>query len=311
MTTDTSTPDGDDNLRATGFMVLSMALFATEDFFIKRVTAEMPVSQMLFLMSSTTAVILAFLCLRRGLPLFTRDILGPQVAGRNFCEAFASISFVTALSLVPLSLATSIHQVTPLLVTAGAAIWLGETVGWRRWTAVAVGLVGVLVILRPGLDGFEPAALLVLIAAIGLASRDVISRRIPSRITTLQLAFWAYVTLTLGTGVLWLIRSARVMPGLVTWLDLAAATGLGVVAYLALTTATRLGHVSTVIPFRYTRLVFALILGVVFLGERPDALTLIGAAIVVGSGLYALMRERARKRAEGKAMRMRSRSVLR
>ncbi|WP_375263562.1 DMT family transporter [Palleronia sp.] len=311
MTTDSTIPQGDDNLRATGFMVLSMAFFATEDFFIKRVTAEMPVSQMLFLICSTTAAILALLCLRKGLPLVTRDVLGPQVMGRNFCEAFATISFVTALSLVPLTLATAIQQATPLLVTAGAAIWLGETVGWRRWTAVAIGMAGVLLILRPGLEGFQPEALLVIVAAIGLAARDVISRRIPSRIATLQLAFWAYVALTIGTGLLWMIRSATTMPGLATWLYLGAATALGVIGYLSLTTATRLGHVSTVIPFRYTRLVFALILGMVFLGERPDALTLVGAAIVVGSGLYALMRERRRKRAEGRPMRPRGRSLMR
>ena len=311
MTSDSTTPAGDDNLRATGFMVLSMALFATEDFFIKRITVEMPVTQMLFLICSTTSVILALLCVRKGLPLVTRDVLGPQVMGRNFCEAFATISFVTALSLVPLTLATAIQQATPLLVTAGAAIWLGETVGWRRWTAVAVGMAGVLLILRPGLEAFQPEALLVMIAALGLAARDVISRRIPSRIATLQLAFWAYVGLTLGTGGLWLVRSATTVPALGTWLELAAAIGLGVIGYLALTTATRLGHVSTVIPFRYTRLIFAMILGVVLLGERPDALTLIGAAVVVGSGLYALMRERRRKRDEARAMRARGQSVLR
>jgi len=284
-----------DNLRATGFMVGAMALFASEDFFVKRVTADMPVLQALIVLAIGGAVVFAVLCVRRNIPFVSAELRHPLVVGRNLSEAIATVAFVTALSLVPLSLASAILQLTPLLVTAGAAIWLGETVGWRRWTAVVVGLVGVFIILRPGFEGFRPSALLVLIAAVGLATRDVMSRRIPKRIHSLQLSLWAYAAVTIAAGICMIFVPTVESAPFPVWRDLGAAIALGAAAYMCLTTATRMGDVSAVIPFRYTRLLFALILGIVFLGERPDAATLVGAAIVVGSGLYALMRERKRR----------------
>lgn len=287
-------PDAD-NLRATGFMVAGMALFALEDFLIKRVSADMPLPQLLLVLAVGGTLVFAIICRAKGVPLFGPDLRDRLVMGRNISEAIASVAFVSSLALVPLSLASSILQMTPLLVTAGAALWLGETVGWRRWAAVLAGLFGVLVILRPGFAGFEPAALLCVLAAVMLATRDVISRRIPARIPTVQLALWAYCALTVGATILLATSPELSWSTPAAWRDLFLAMAVGVAAYLFLTTATRLGEVSVVIPFRYSRLIFALILGIVFLGERPDAATLIGAAIVVGSGLYALMRERRRK----------------
>jgi drug/metabolite transporter (DMT)-like permease len=284
-------------------MMLAMAAFAVEDFFIKRVATEMSVGQMLLVLATGGAVIFAALCGRRGAALYSPDLLHPLVLTRNLAEVAATLCYISSLALIPLSLASSILQATPLLVTAGAAVWLGEHVGWRRWAAVAVGLAGVLVILRPGLEGFRPAALLAVLATAGLATRDLASRRVPRRIDSAQLAFWAYASLVPAAGALVMFGGGVAPASSTAWWALAAAVGVGAVAYGSLVIATRIGDVSVVIPFRYSRLIFALLLSVVLLGERPDALTLSGAAVVVGSGLYAWMRERrvAREAAMAKA----------
>ena len=281
-----------DTARAIGLMVLGMAGFAVEDFLIKRVAGDLPLWLILLVAALGGAAIFAVLCRRDGLPLFTAALRHPLVIVRNLGEGIAAVSFITALTLIPLSLNSAILQVTPLLVTAGAAIWLGEQVGWRRWTAVGLGFAGVILILRPGLDGFRPAALLTVLASVGLAARDLASRRIPAHVRTLQLSFWAYLTLLPGAALVAVIAPGDPSGPPGAWVQLVLSVFAGALGYAALTTATRIGDVSAVIPFRYTRLVFALILGIAFLGERPDIATLAGAVIVVISGLYAWHRER-------------------
>lgn len=281
-----------DNLRAIAFMMGAMGAFAVEDFFVKRAALHLPVGQILLVLSVACAVIFAALCVRLRLPLFSRDLLHPLVLLRNLAEVLATLCYVTSLALIPLSLASAILQATPLLVTAGAALWLREDVGWRRWAAVGVGLGGVLLILRPGLEGFRPAALLAVLATCGLASRDLVSRRIPQRIASAQLAFWAFASL-IPAALLLIVLTGGLRPATgEAWLLLGGAVTVGATAYGCLVVATRLGDVSVVIPFRYSRLVFALVISVLLLGERPDATTLAGAAVVVASGLYAWLRER-------------------
>jgi drug/metabolite transporter (DMT)-like permease len=173
----------------------------------------------------------------------------------------------------------------------GAALFLGEVVGWRRWSAIAVGLVGVIVILRPGLEGFRAEALWAVLGVVGLSARDVVTRRVPAGTTTLQLTAWAFAAVafagvaTLGLG------GAMSVPPLRTAVELGVALGLGLVGYGLLTIAVRGGDLSVVAPFRYSRLVFALFVGFFVFAERPDLPMLLGASLIVGSGLYTLMRE--------------------
>ncbi len=290
-----------DNLRAIALMVGAMAAFAVEDFLVKTIAAAMPTGQIIFVLAAGGAALFAAICLWRGTPLLTRDIAHPYVLIRNLAEVGATLCYVSALALIPLSLVSAILQATPIFVTMGAALWLREPVGWRRWSAVLVGLAGVLVILRPGLDAFEPLALLAVAGSVQLAIRDVVSRRIPAAIRSEQLSLWAYAFLAPAAALLaWLTTGAEAAAP-ADWGILALAVGVGAGAYMLLTTATRLGDVTAVIPFRYSRLIFALVLGIAFLGERPDAATLAGAAIVVGSGLYAWLRERRRALSSGRA----------
>ena len=176
----------------------------------------------------------------------------------------------------------------------GAAIFFGEKVGWRRWSAILVGFVGVLMIIRPGLQGFEAASILAVIGMLGFAGRDLATRAAPAVLSNVQLGIYGFfVLIPTGLAMLFYTGSA-VSLNLVSASQIAGATLFGVIAYYSLTIAMRTGEVSVVTPFRYTRLVFALILGIIVFAERPDLMTLLGSAIIVGSGIYTLLLSRRR-----------------
>lgn len=285
-----------ENLRGSALMVLAMAGFALEDMFIKRLADDLPVGQILMLLGAGGAVIFGLAALSRGHALLSRDLLSGPVMLRNLGELIGTIGFVTAIALTPLSSASAILQATPLAVTLGAALFLREQVGWRRWSAILVGFAGVLMVIRPGLSGFEPASLFAVQAVFGLAMRDLATRAVPHTVTSMQLSSYGFATIVpAGALLLWLSGGA-VSPSAANWRDIAFALLLGVAAYYAIVAAMRVGEVSFVTPFRYTRLIFALVIAVLIFDEQPDALTLIGAAIIIASGLYTLLRERRLRR---------------
>ena len=199
---------------------------------------------------------------------------------------------MTAIVLTPLSSASAILQATPLAVTLGAALFLNEAVGWRRWSAIGIGFCGVVLVIRPGMDGFQPASLFAVQGVIGLAMRDVATRAAPAKISSLVLSAHGFAMLVPAGAVLLWISGGAVAPSPTGYGLLAAALIVGVTSYYALTLSMRLGDVAVVTPFRYVRLVFALIIGVTLFEEDPDLWTLIGAAIIILSGLYTFFRER-------------------
>lgn len=283
-----------DNLRGAIFMVLAMLGFAVEDMLIKQLAAGFPVGQVVVIIGVGGSMIFAVILWRQDQPLFNRDALHWAINLRNACEFFGTMGFISAIALTPISTASAILQATPLVVTLGAALFLGETVGWRRWMAIFVGLFGVLLIIRPGMEGFDVKSLLAVVGVVGLAGRDLATRRIPKTMSSNRIAFYAFITSIL-TGLalfqLGVTGNTWITPGPIDSIRLFATVIVGVLAYYAIVAATRVGDIAIVSPFRYTRLVFALIVGVLAFGERPDALTLIGAAIIVASGLYTLWRE--------------------
>jgi drug/metabolite transporter (DMT)-like permease len=282
----------DANTRAIGLVLLSMVGFAVSDMFIKLGARTMPVAELILAMGAGGAVIFAALAVRAGDPLWSPAFLHPVVLLRNTAEIIAAFGMVGALALAPLSLVSAITQATPLLVTIGAALVLKETVGPRRWIAIFVGLGGVLLILRPDGGGPAAGALLALLAAVALATRDLSTRGVPASTSNLQLATYGFGATGVAGAVALLLSGGAVMPdaaGAGMLLGAIVSVALG---YFAITAAMRSGEVSLVIPFRYTRLIFAGGLGIVVFGERPDAWTLTGAAIVIGSGLYVIWRER-------------------
>jgi len=284
-------------LRGILLMVLSMAGFAIEDMCVKLSSAELPTGEILLILGVAGTAFFAALCRLQGRPgLLTADALHPAVVARNLGEVAGTAGFVLAITLAELSTATAVFQALPLAVTLGAAVFLGESVGWRRWSAIAVGFVGVLVVIRPGLDGFQPAALWSVLAVAALALRDLATRRAPGRIHTLQLAGWGMVAVAVLGAAMLAVTGGGALPSPFATLCLAAAMTAGFLAYWGLTEAVRIADVSITTPFRYVRLIFALMIGWAVFGERPDLLTWVGAALIVGSGLYTLARERRSRR---------------
>lgn len=280
-----------DNIRGSLFMVLAMVGFALEDTFIKLLTADLPVGQILVMIGMGGCLIFALITRIQGNRVFTRHLLSLPVMLRNFGELASGCLYISALALTPLSSVSAILQAAPLAVTLGAALFLGEAVGWRRWSAIIVGFCGVLMVVRPGLEGFEPASLLAVASVIGLALRDLATRRIPQTVKSTQLACYGFAAIIpAGLFLLAFVEPARALSS-DNWLYIAIAWVVGGTGYYAIVTATRIGEVSVVMPFRYTRLLFALIIGVLVFSERPDAWTLGGAALIIGSGVYTLLRE--------------------
>lgn len=285
-----------DNAGAALMMVGSMAAFAIEDLFLKRASMALPPGQVMVLTGAAGALVFWVMAALRGQPILIRAALRGAPLIRTLSEAGATIFYLSALALIPLSMNAALLQASPLVVTMGAALFLGEPVGWRRWSAIAVGFAGVMIILRPWGTGFEVAGLLTVISVIILAARDLATRAMPAEIGTFQLATWAYLSLVPAGLLLMAVQGQGFAAITATrWGDLGFALISGLVGYYAVTAAMRLGEVSVVAPFRYTRLVFALGLAMVFLGERPDDATLLGAGLIIGSGLYTFARERARK----------------
>ena len=284
------------NLRGSLFMTLSMAGFAVEDMFIKSAAQSLPLGEILFLYGGAGLVLFIILTYRNGDPVFSRAYLSRPILLRSGFEVTGRLFYALAFVLTPLTTATAILQATPLFVVAGAAIFLGERVGWRRWSAILVGFSGVMLILRPfagaGPGGFDMLSLLAVAGMIGFAGRDLATRAAPPALSHLQLGVCGFAMLTLVGAVMSFVQGGIIVPDGPTLVRLAGATAFGVAGYYALTVAMRTGDVGVVTPWRYTRLVFALVIGALVFGERPDALTLIGSAIVVGSGVFTLLRGR-------------------
>ena len=207
------------------------------------------------------------------------------------------VSFVYAIGSLPLSTAYSIFFVAPLLITALSVPMLGEKVGPRRWTAIAIGLVGVLVLLRPTGEGLMSlAALAVLLAALMYAVSAITVRVLARTDSTQSMMVWLMAMIAVGAGLL-------AIPG---WVPLRAADGwlilgvgvAGALGQYAITEAFRRGEASLIAPLEYSALVWGVLLDASLWGVLPDAVTWLGAAIIVASGLYLLRRERVHAEAE-------------
>jgi len=283
------------NLSAIVMMIAAMAFFAISDALIKVNAATLSPGQIIVALAIGGVVIYGVAGRLRREPLWSRAFFTPAVLGRNLSEVAGTFGMITALSRVDLTTVAAILQTTPLIVTVLAAVILGETVRWRRWLAVGIGFCGMLLIVRPGASGFEPDVLYAVLAMLALSFRDLFTRMTPRDLPTTTLAGFGVISiLALGLPLV-LLSGDPVLPAEANLLAVVAMVFTGAAGYFLITLALRGGEVSVVAPFRYSRLIFAMAIGIAFLGERPDGLTLTGAAMIVGSGLYAVMRERKRK----------------
>ena len=281
-----------DNMRGALLMVIAMTAFTLNDALLKLLSGQVPLFQVIAVRGLLTSAMIGVLAWRMGalrLDIPRRDRL--LIALRCLAEAAAAYFFLTALFNMEIANVTAILQALPLAVTLGSALVFGERVGWRRMTAILVGFCGVLLIVRPGLEGFTVYSLYGLATVFCAMVRDLVTRRLSKAIPSLTVTFFTALAVTalgflLGLGTDWVPLGPR-EAGLI-----GGASVLIIGAYLTIIMAMRAGDISFVAPFRYTGLVVAIIAGVLLFGDWPDLLTWAGSAIVVGSGLFAFWRER-------------------
>lgn len=285
------------NLRGIAAMVASMAAFVINDTCVKLASATLPIGEIITLRNGAATVYLA-----AAFALFGGLRMPPNppvslLAMRMIGEIASTLLFLVALVSLPLADLTAIAQFTPLALTAGAAVFLGERVGWRRWSATAAGLVGVAFIVRPGSTAFSPEGAMVLISIAFVVMRDLATRMISTAVPTL--------TLTLMSAVSGIVAGVVLLP-FETWrlphaheAMLLAAAGLFLTfGYGLIIVALRTGDVGVVSPFRYCVIVFALLSGGLVWGHMPDGFAMFGIGIVCCAGLYTVHRERIRSRSD-------------
>ena len=273
-------------------MMMSMACFAVEDTFIKLLSARLPATQILFSIGFGGAIITLLLAIVSNVNLADKILLNKHVISRTIADLFGALSFTSAMVLIPMSLLASILQATPLFVTLGAAILLGEKVGWRRWSAIFIGFMGVIIILQPGYGSFQLASLLGLAAVLCLALRDVVTRDMATEIPTLTVTFYACLAMGSAGFIAYPFFGPPIMPTSYETIILICAAIIGLTGYFLLVLATRKGDVSVIAPFRYSRLLFSLGLASLILGEKLTLPILLGGLLVVSSGIYTFGRER-------------------
>jgi len=285
-----------------GFMLLAMAGFTFNDAMIKGLDGALPATQVIAVRGvMLIGLIMGWFAVRArsvagAVPVLQatrRAVREPLVLARSGCETLATVAFLIALTQLPFAVISAMLQSMPLLVTAGAALFLSERVGWRRWLAILAGLVGVLIILRPGGAAFADSALLLAVACVLLsAGRDLCTRRIPVDVPSVGVTMVSVVLMT-ACSLVWCTATGAWSAMSAAQLGLMAGAALFLFAGMqGIVLAMRSGEVSAVMPYRYTGLVWAVVIGWLLFAEVPDVWTLVGAGVVVGTGLYAFARER-------------------
>ncbi|MGF1594519.1 MAG: DMT family transporter [Kiloniellaceae bacterium] len=290
-----------DNMRGAFFMAVAMAGFVLNDTMMKLVFSDLELFQAIFLRGLLLSLLIAVLALRRGQLLYRPTRGDTRILGlRAIGEIGSAVCFLSALYHMPIANATAIIQAIPLALTLAAALLFGEQVGWRRYSAIAVGFAGVMIIVRPGAEGFTVYSFWA-VAAVGfMVLRDLSTRRFSAAIPSLYVALVTAILTAAFAGAVALTRDWQPLAlrdlGL-----LSASSGFLFFGYLCSIMAMRSGEVAFVSPFRYTIMIWAILLGVVVFGDIPDGWTLTGAAVVVATGIYTFYRERKLMRAVAQA----------
>ncbi len=285
-----------DNLRGAFFMMLTMLCFTLGDTFTKIVLKSLPLTHFIFIRGCFCVLFIGLVAWAMGALKFNLSRRDWRLLTlRSVAEAGATFLFLSALRTMDLANATAVLQFLPLSLALAAAVFFREPLGWRRMAAILIGFFGMLLIVRPGTDGFEPDSLYALGAVFCVTIRDLSARRLSKDVPPLMGALIMAVAVAVLSFYFAVITpwEGIALPSLGFTALGAACLSMG---YLLLVLAMRFGEIAFVAPFRYTGLVFALIFGFLIFGDFPDGLTLIGAAIVVSTGIFTLYRETVAKR---------------
>lgn len=279
-----------DNVRGIVAMLLCCLSFILNDTMVKAAGETLPLGQVILWRGVASTLMVGVVAWWVGAFAGWRSHLSAPLFWRVFGEVSATVVYLSALLHIPIAVASTIAQAAPLMITAVGALFLGERVGWRRWTAVVVGFLGILIIVRPGADGFGVWSLMALLSVVLVVLRDVMTRRIPPAVPTLFITAVTAFAVMLSGGVMALGEDWRWMSGRELLLVLGSAVFL-IGGFVFIIMAMRHGDVSLVSPFRYSFILYAILLGYLVWGDVPDVPTLLGIAVVVGAGVYTFWRE--------------------
>ena len=279
------------NLHSIMLMIVAMGAFTIADLLIKILSQTLPVGQVMLILGLGSAFVFRILMAMKGEALLLTPLRQPAMMLRNVGDVVGSLSMCLALAYVPISTIGAVIQAVPLMLTAAGALFLGERVGVRRLSAILVGFSGVVFILQPGRADFNAMVVLALIAAIGLTVRDIGTKLLSREVSTLLVSFYGAMIFAISGGVLLSVTGGASWPDATMLVMFLVMIGLGSVGYICVTTSVRIGEMSVVSPFRYSRLLFSVAVGVIVLGEQVNALMLLGCALTMGAGLYIWRRE--------------------
>ena len=272
-------------------MIIAMGCLTLTDLLIKVASQTLPIGQVMISYGVGSLIVFWALLRIKGESIRLSPLTNPTVVFRNIGDLIALNGMFLALVYVPLSTIGAVIQTVPILVTAAAALFLGERVGMRRASAIFVGFLGALLIIQPGAASFDITAILVLIAAIGMALRDIATKLVRENLSTLLLTFYSCFLFIISGGVLLIIDGGASVPFVDNSVTIAAMIVTGSLGFFFMTEAVRLGEMSVVSPFRYTRLLFSMAAGILILGEQVNTSMIIGSALTILSGLYIWRRE--------------------
>ena len=271
-------------------MIIAMGCLTLTDLLIKVASQTLPIGQVMISYGVGSLIVFWALLRIKGESIRLSPLTNPTVVFRNIGDLIALNGMFLALVYVPLSTIGAVIQTVPILVTA-AALFLGERVGMRRVSAIFVGFLGALLIIQPGAASFDITAILVLIAAMGMALRDIATKLVRENLSTLLLTFYSCFLFIISGSVLLIINGGASVPVVDNSVTIAAMIVTGSLGFFFMTEAVRLGEMSVVSPFRYTRLLFSMAAGILILGEQVNASMIIGSALTILSGLYIWRRE--------------------
>ncbi|WP_416696108.1 DMT family transporter [Candidatus Pseudothioglobus sp. Uisw_050_01] len=278
-------------MKGAALMTACVSAYVINDAFMKLLFSEIALFQAVFLRSIITVppiLIMVWITKVAIRNLSKQD--KRLILVRVGAEIFITITFLTALKHMPLANVTAILQALPLAITMAAALFLAEPVGWRRWSAILVGFVGVLIVVRPGLEGFNIYSLSAFMAIIFLTVREISTRKLKSEVPTITVVLSTAVGSTLFAGIM-MIGSEWDTVSAVSWLLILGAAIAILIATLLSVMAMRIGDIGFVSPFRYTSMIGAIGLGILMFGDWPDQPTLVGTLIIVSTGIYTFHRE--------------------
>ena len=279
------------NIKSIVLMIIAMGCLTLTDLLIKIASQTLPTGQVMIFYGVGSLLIFWCLLKTKGEPIRLSPLRNSAVILRNIGDLIAINCMFLALVFVPLSTIGAVIQTVPILVTAAAAMFLGEKVGLRRASAIFTGFLGTLLIIQPGAANFDAMAIIALLAAFGMAMRDTATKLVSENLSTPLLSFYSCFLFIFSGIILLAIKGGASVPDLGSVFMVSATIVAGSLGFFFMTEAIRLGDVSVVSPFRYSRLLFSMAAGILILDEQVNAMMVIGSVLTISSGLYIWRRE--------------------